>query len=109
MYDIYDVIIFFMLVLIIMYWWRTTEQKTFAIRTAKLYCDERDMQLLDQTLVFKKLQFKKNNGHGLKLYRVYEFDFSNNGEDRYKGEIMLSGFNFVRVILEMDKLEISEF
>jgi len=109
MYDIYDVILFFIFVLLVMYWWRISEQKSFAIRNAKEYCQGRNVQLLDQTLVFKELRLEKTNNKWRKLCRVYEFDFSPNREDRFKGEIILNGFNFLRVILEMDELEITEY
>jgi hypothetical protein len=92
-----------------MYWWRISEQKTFAIRNAKEYCKGRNVQLLDQTLVFKGLRLGKTNNKRRKLCRVYEFEFSSNGEDRYQGEIILSGFNFLRVILALDELEITEY
>jgi len=92
-----------------MYWWRISEQKTFAIRNAKEYCKGRNVQLLDQTLVFKGLRFEKTNNKRRKLCRVYEFEFSSNGEDRYQGEIILKGFNFLRVILDLDELEITEY
>lgn len=109
MYDIYDVILFFIFILLVMYWWRISEQKTFAIQNAKDYCQGRNVQLLDQTLVFKGLRLEKTNKKFRKLCRVYEFDFSSNGEDRFKGEIILNGFNFLRVILEMEDLEITEY
>ncbi|PCJ40914.1 MAG: hypothetical protein COA71_09955 [SAR86 cluster bacterium] len=109
MVDIYDVIIFFIFILLVMYWWRISEQKTFAIRHAKKYCQERNVQLLDQTLLFKGMRLEKSHNKRRKLCRVYEFDFSSNGEDRFKGQIILSGFNFLRVIIEMDELEITEY
>ncbi|MDC1435955.1 DUF3301 domain-containing protein [Gammaproteobacteria bacterium] len=110
MYDIYDVIVLFIFILLVMYWWRISEQKTFAIRNAREYCKGRNVQLLDQTLVFQGLRLEKMHNKRRKfLCRVYEFEFSSNGEDRYKGEIILSGFNFLRVILEMDELEITEY
>lgn len=109
MYDIYDVIIFFIFILLVMHWWRISEQKTFAIRNAKEYCKSRDVQLLDQTLVFQGLRLEKAINKRRKICRVYQFEFSSNGEDRYKGEIILNGFNFLRVILEMDEIEITEY
>lgn len=108
MYSLWDVILFFLFILLVAYWWRSSEQKTFAINQAKHYCQDRQLQLLDQTLQFKKLQFHRFK-HQLKLCRVYEFDFSTNGQDRHQGEILLSGFNFVRVILALDELEITEY
>ncbi len=59
MYDIYDVIVLFIFILLVMYWWRISEQKTFAIRNAREYCKGRNVQLLDQTLVFQGLRLEK--------------------------------------------------
>lgn len=108
MFSIGDVILGFIFLILLMYWWRIAEQKAFAVNNAKNYCRLRKVQLLDQTLVFKKFRLEKFNGKR-KLCRVYEFDFSHNGVDRYKGEIILNGFNFIRVILAMDELEITEY
>lgn len=109
MYDIYDAVLFFIFILALMYWWRISEQKSFALKNAKGYCAERKVQLLDQTLVFRGLRIEKAPNKKRKLCRIYEFEFSNNGEDRFKGEIVLSGFNFIRVILAMNELEITEY
>ena len=109
MYSLYDVILFLIFLLLIMYWWRISEQKTFAIRNAREYCQGRNVQLLDQTLVFKGMRLEKANNKHRKLCRVYEFDFSSEGENRFTGKIILSGFNFLRIILEMDELEITEY
>jgi len=108
MLSLIDVILLFLFILLLAYWWRTSEQKTFAITQAKVYCQQRKVQLLDQTLVFKKLQLHRTQNHR-KLCRVYEFDFSTDGQDRHRGEILLSGFNFVRVILDLEELEITQY
>lgn len=109
MFDIYDLSIFFLCLLLAAYWWRISGQKIQALNKAKTHCKNSGLQLLDQTLVFLKHSIEKD-GRGRKhLCRVYEFDFSTDGEERHTGEIMLSGFKVVRIVLEVDHLEVTEF
>ena len=54
MYDIYDLVMWLPLVLLFVYWWHSSEQKRIAIAAARAYCKERNLQLLDETLLFDK-------------------------------------------------------
>jgi hypothetical protein len=127
MYDIYDVILLFALILFGCYWWRASEQKRIAVAGARAYCRERELQLLDETLVFKQHRIEKESrrppanalpsGSGTpirlqprkRLCRVYEFDYSRGGQDRQSGEIILSGYRILRVILHSQVLEITNY
>ena len=109
MYSIYDLCIFFLLVLLVMYWWRTREQHTSALNFARKYCKEREIQLLDETLVFQKIALSKNSSGQKVFSRIYSFDFCRDGQDRNKGEIVLCGYSVIRVMLETEQLEITQF
>lgn len=113
MYDIYTLIKFLPLPLLLMYWWRCSEQKSIAVAGARAYCKERQLQLLDETLVCSRFRLERTfNGakHGRRsLCRVYAFDYSRAGTDREIGEIVLDGYRILRVILHSEVLEITEF
>ena len=109
MYDIYDVITLLLIILVIIYWWRTSEQKSFALVNAKAYCKDREIQLLDETLVFKRFRLAKSPVGKRHLCRAYEFDFCLDGEDRHKGEILISGFHLINIIVETGQLEITQY
>jgi hypothetical protein len=109
MYDIYAIIKLLPLVLLAMYWWRSSEQKSVAVAGARSYCTERELQLLDETLVFSRFRLERNLHGARSLCRVYEFDYSRAGTDREVGEIVLSGYRILRVILHSEVLEITEF
>ena len=127
MLDIYDIALLIPLSLLMMYWWRTSEQKQVAVAGARAYCKERNLQLLDETLVFKSHRLEKvsvlsalkalpgpvtgstRTRPRRRLCRVYEFDYSEAGEDRHNGEIVLSGYRILRVILHSDVLEITNY
>lgn len=109
MYDIYDLILLIPFGLLLMYWWRSSEQKSVAVAAARAYCKNRNLQLLDETLLFKRFSLERNQRNRRRLCRLYEFDYSVAGQDREAGEIILSGFTVLRVILHSDVLEITEY
>lgn len=109
MYDIYDVMLLIPLTLLLWYWWRSSEQKSVAVAAARAYCKERNLQLLDETLLFKRWRFTRDDYQRRRLCRLYEFDYSRNGEDRESGEIILCGYQVLRVILHSGVLEITEY
>jgi hypothetical protein len=109
MYDIYDLILLFPFLLLLLYWWRSSGQKSVAVAAARAYCKDRNLQLLDETLLFKRYRIERDNRNHRRLCRLYEFDYSLAGADRHSGEIILSGFTVLRVILHSGVLEITEY
>lgn len=107
-FSIYELISLLALILVLVYWWRSREQHRIALANARRYCEKRGIQLLDDTLVFRKYSLSKTRGRRY-FSRIYSFDFCLDGEDRHKGEIVLAGLNVLRVMLETDQLEITEY
>ena len=109
MFSLFDLILIFLLMGVIYYWWRSSEQHAVALSSARKYCQERDIQLLDDTLAFNKYSFTRANNKRKYLARIYVFDFCQDGQDRHKGEIVLSGYSVIRVMLETEQLEITQY
>jgi len=109
MYDIYDLALALPLLLLLMYWWGSSGQKSVAVAAARSYCKERELQLLDETLVFYRFRFERDSRNQRRLCRIYQFDYCLTGEDRHSGEIILSGYSVLRVILHSGALEITEY
>ena len=109
MYDIYDLALALPLLLLLMYWWSISGQKSVAVAAARSYCKARELQLLDETLVFYRFRFERDSRNQRRLCRIYQFDYCLTGEDRHSGEIILSGYSVLRVILHGGTLEITEY
>jgi hypothetical protein len=109
MISLYELCGFFLLVLAVVYWWRGRELNSIALLEAKKYCKVREIQLLDQTLVFERFAFSRAGNNKKYFSRVYSFDFCRDGMDRNQGEIILRGNAVIRVVLEEDELEITEY
>lgn len=107
--DIYHIALLIPVLLGAMYWWRSVNQKGVAVAAARAYCKERNLQLLDETLVFTRFRSERDARRRRRLCKVYEFDYSPDGETRETGELTLSGYRVLRVILHGDALEITNF
>ncbi|MCH2160141.1 MAG: DUF3301 domain-containing protein [Oleiphilaceae bacterium] len=73
------------------YWIKSRDLKEFAYRRVARECKRLDLQLLDQTVALKSVRLARNHRGAMSLRRVYGFDFSSTGEDRYEGEIIFLG------------------
>ena len=109
MFSLSDLIAFLGLLLLVVYWWRSREQHQLALSSARKYCKEREIQLLDETLVFSKFAMTQASNRRKYFSRVYRFDFCRDGMDRHKGEIILRGYSVLRVMLETEQLEITQY
>jgi hypothetical protein len=109
MYDIYDLALALPVLLLVMYWWTSSDQKSVAVAAARSYCKQRELQLLDETLVFYRFRIQRDSRNHRRLCRIYQFDYCLTGEDRHSGEITLSGYSVLRVILQSGTLEITEY
>jgi len=109
MYSIYDIMLLLPFVLAAMYWWHISQQKSVAVAAARSYCRERNLQLLDESLVFRKFRWERNLHRQRYLCRVYDFDYCPDGNERKTGEIVVTGFRVLRVILQSDVLDITQY
>ena len=109
MFDIYDVAAITLAVALAAYWWHVSGQHARALEVTRRHCDLAGLQLLDETLAFRTWRIERG-GNGLpRLHRHYDFDFCNDGEKRYHGEIVISGLSVIRIVLETDQVEVTQF
>jgi hypothetical protein len=91
------------------WWWRSRGQHAIAMRGAREYCRERGLQLLDESLVFRNFRIERPLGRKRRLCRVYEFDYSRGGQDRENGLVFLWRDTVLRIILDSEVLEITDY
>ena len=86
------------------YWLRARDLKQLALVEATRYCSNLQLTLLDESVALKGLKFFPV-GQGRKLCRCYQFDFTVNGEDRYQGEIILTGRRVLKIQLPPHRID----
>ena len=73
------------------FWWNSDQVKSLALHYAYQLCRKHELQLLDQTLVLKNVRLKRGSNDRLGLQRLYQFEFTTTGEQRYKGTLLIAG------------------
>jgi hypothetical protein len=89
----------------VVYWLRARDLKQLALIEATKYCKNLDLALLDESVALKRLRPTRNSKGRLLLSRVYQFDFTANGEDRYQGEIILAGKQVIQIKLPPHRID----
>lgn len=99
MYDVGDVFLLIFVVLIGWYWWSAQGVKECALRAAKAHCEEMDVQLLDDSVAVHRLWFKRDRRGAFKVWRLFHFEFTATGEERYSGRVEMLGRSSVALQL----------
>lgn len=100
-----DYIVFFTIVGLIWYWWNSVSAYEVAYAQAKAACARLGLQFLDDTLDVIKLRLCRHPHGYIQVCRVYEFEFSSDGNSRYKGYISLSGLKFESIDMDAYRIE----
>jgi hypothetical protein len=80
------------LLLLAWLWLDSARAREFANLLAQRYCENRDMQFLDQTVALTRVGLRWTNS-GLRIRRMYRFDFSLEGSGRHTGYVLMLGSN----------------
>jgi len=89
----------------VVYWLRARDLKQLALIEASKYCKELDLSLLDESVVLRSIKPMRNSRGKRCLSRTYQFDFTSNGNDRYQGEIRLSGKQVLQIKLPPHRID----
>lgn len=73
------------------YWATARKMREWVYREAKAYCEEQNVQLLDDCVALHRLWFKRDQRGYLKVWRSYHFEFSSTGDERYVGRAITLG------------------
>lgn len=73
------------------FWLDSLKAREAAIRAAREACASEGLQLLDYTVAFSGLQPVRDKDGRLKLQRAYDFEYSDTGDNRLKGSVVMVG------------------
>jgi len=95
-----DFTIILAIVIALIYWLKAAKAKEIARWVGKETCKELGVSFLDDTVALSKIWFAKNDNGERKLYRRYRFEFTFDGSQRYKGEIVICDRKLEAIELE---------
>jgi len=80
----------FALVLLGWFWLDSLRAREIALGICRAACEQRDLQFLDQAVALRRLRLAWGR-EGVRLRRVYRFDFSEEGVGRRSGYLVMRG------------------
>lgn len=78
------------------FWLASLRVREAAVHAARGACESEALLLLDDTVAIAGLRLARNPEGHVRLQRTYEFEYSDTGDNRRKGSVVLLG---TRVIL----------
>jgi len=76
-------------------WLDSLKAREASIRAARAACEAEGLMLLDYTVAIASLKIARDKDGRLKLQRAYDFEYSDNGDNRLKGSVVLLGHRVV--------------
>jgi hypothetical protein len=80
---------------IIWLWLDSLKVREAAVRAAKEICSAEGLQFLDDTVAISALKLARDDGGQVRIQRSYEFEYSDTGNNRLKGSLVMLGHQMV--------------
>lgn len=92
----------------VLVWLDTMQSRERARKKAAAVCEAAGWQLLDQTVALAGVSLRRNPAGHYRPARRWRFEFSERGNDRQRGEILIQGNRTLRSVLESSEGRIIE-
>jgi hypothetical protein len=76
--------------LVIWFWVDSARARETAIHLCARECAQRGVQFLDQTVALRRISLRWT-GQGVRLRRLFRFDYSEEGVGRHSGHLAMTG------------------
>ena len=99
---IFEVVGLIAVALLAWLWFDSFKAREIGIHAAKAICKADDLQLLDYTVSIASLKPARNEDGQLVVGRVYNFEYSDTGDNRRCGTVVMLGQKVIIVRLGSD-------
>ena len=89
----------------IVFWIDSLQARERALAAGRSACQRYGVQLLDETVQFVKLRLARDDAGRMRLLRSYKFEFSDTGDNRRHGAIVMLGGELQDMQLEPHRLQ----
>lgn len=94
-----DYFLLFLFAMLAWFWLDSLRANELARDAGRRFCDSADVQFLDDTVSISSLSLSRHMGK-LALVRTYRFEFSDTGDRRLDGEVVLKGHRLESVRMD---------
>ena len=75
----------------VLLWIDSLKARERAVRAGRSACERYELQFLDDTVSFTRMRLARNDDGELRIARTYTFEFSDTGNNRRQGAIVMLG------------------
>jgi len=93
-------ILIIIILLVIGLWWDGLGAKEVAHSESKRLCKVHDVLLLDDTVALRRMRLSRHRTGRIGLYRRFMFEFTSDGDQRYKGHIDMLGEDILQTYMD---------
>jgi len=83
-----------------LFWWEGLKKRELAVQSARAVCQRAGVQLLDETVVLKRMRPRRDDRQRMVLRREFQFEYSDNGDNRLPGLVVMQGNRVLGVDLQ---------
>ena len=96
---------FIVIALGVLLWIDSLRARERAVRAGRAACRRYELQFLDDTVSFTRIRLGRDDGGQLKIRRTYTFEFSDTGNNRRHGAIVMLGGDVADLHLEPYRMQ----
>ncbi|MBI2749601.1 MAG: DUF3301 domain-containing protein [Burkholderiales bacterium] len=85
-------------------WADSMRARERAVKAGRAACERYDLQFLDETVSFARMRLARDDDGRLRIMRTYTFEFSDTGNNRRDGAIVMLGGKLQDLHLEPYRL-----
>ena len=86
-------------------WADSLKARERAVRAGRSACERYQLQFLDDTVAFARMRLARDDEGQLKIKRTYTFEFSDTGNNRRHGAIVMLGGDVADMHLEPYRMQ----
>ena len=86
-------------------WADSLRARERAVQAGRAACERHELQFLDDTVSFARLRLKRDEQGQMKIARTYTFEFSDTGNNRRHGAIVMLGGRLADLQMEPFRLQ----
>ena len=86
-------------------WADSLKARERAVKAGRSACERYSLQFLDETVAFARMRLARDDEGQLKIARTYTFEFSDTGNNRRHGAIVMLGAEVADMHLEPYRMQ----
>jgi len=84
----------------LLFWLDSLRARERAVAAGRAACERYSLQFLDDTVAFARLRLARDDEGQMKIKRTYTFEFSDTGNNRRQGAIVMLGARLADLHME---------